>query len=587
MCGIVGYIGKNALINTVNGLKVLEYRGYDSGGVGFFDDNQPQIIKTIGSLSKLEEKINFNKYLNVNVAIGHTRWATHGNVSVKNAHPFESNNVILIHNGIIENYAELKDFLISKGYEFKSEVDSEVAAHLIDYYYENNNYLLAINKALAKLKGMYSFLILFKDNQNTIYGVRKDTPLYLGTNNKDIIISSDLVGIIPYTMEYYSPENKEIFQATYNELIFYDKDLNIIEKDTKTSTLTKEAITKHGYKHYMLKEIYQEEEILKKIQKTQIEGLDSVIKDINNIVLVGCGSAWHAGLIGKHIFEDLLHMPASCQIASEFRYAPFLYDKKSLFIFISQSGETADTIAALRLAKEMGAMTLGLVNAPNSTIANECDYMINIGVGSEIAVASTKAYYAQVLYLYKLCFLIAKEKNINLSKIEKEFNNFKLNINTDHTILKSTAKKISKKNDLFFLGRSLDYYLALEGSLKIKEITYIHSETYQAGELKHGPISLINKKSLVVAIMTREDLKSKTTSNIEEVISRGGKIILISDSPNNKESIINIPCIMFKHDCLSPLGVIPILQLLAYYCAIYKRTNIDKPKNLAKSVTVE
>lgn len=586
MCGIVGFIGKNALINTVNGLKTLEYRGYDSSGVAFFDKGNTQIIKTIESIAKLEEKINFNKYLDVNIAIGHTRWATHGNVCVKNAHPFESNNVILIHNGIIENYLELRDFLISKGYEFKSEVDSEVVAHLIDYYYENQNYLLSIKKALAKIQGMYSLLILFKDQPDSIYGVRKDTPLYLA-NNKEIIISSDLVGIIPYTVEYYSPENNEIFEASYGNITFYDSDLNTIQKESKTSSLNRETITKHGYKHYMLKEIYQQEEILKKIQKTDIDNLNDIVKNVNNIVLIGCGSAWHAGLIGKHLFQELLHIPTTCQIASEFRYSSFLYDPKSLFIFISQSGETADTIAALRLAKEKGVTTLGIVNAPSSTIANECDYVINIGVGSEIAVASTKAYYAQVLYLYKLCFLIAKEKKINISKIEKEFNNYKLNIAVDHSNLRYMAKKISKKKDLFFLGRSLDYYLALEGSLKLKEITYIHSETYPSGELKHGPISLINKKSLVVAIMSKNDLKPKSTSNIEEVISRGGKVILISDSPINKDGIYNINVDIFKNDCLSPLAIIPILQLIAYYCALYKRNNIDKPKNLAKSVTVE
>ena len=587
MCGIVGYIGKNALINTVNGLKTLEYRGYDSSGVGFFTSDTTQIIKTIGNIAKLEEKINFNKFLDINVAIGHTRWATHGNVCIKNAHPFESNNVILIHNGIIENYAELKDFLTSKGYEFKSDVDSEVAAHLIDYYYENNNYLLAINKALSKIQGMYSFLILFKDNPKSIYGVRKDTPLYIARNNKDVIISSDLVGIIPYTIEYYNPENNEIFEAAYNKITFYDSSLNAIEKEIKISTLTKETITKHGYKHYMIKEIYQQEEILKKIQKTSIDYLKNIVQDINHIVLIGCGSAWHAGLIGKNLFQEILGIKCDCEIASEFRYSNFIYDTNSLFIFISQSGETADTIAALRLAKEKGVTTLGIVNAPSSTIANECDYIINIGVGSEIAVASTKAYYAQVLYLYKLCFLLAKEKKINVSKIEREFNSYKLNINLEHPNLKYLAKKIAKKKDLFFLGRNLDYCLALEGSLKLKEITYIHSETYQAGELKHGPISLINHKSLVVTIMTKNDLKPKTISNIEEVISRGGKVILISDTPMEKQNIYNISCDTFKNDCLTPLCIIPILQLISYYCALFKKTNIDKPKNLAKSVTVE
>lgn len=587
MCGIVGYIGKNALINAVKNLKTLEYRGYDSSGVGFFNNDAPQIIKTSGTIAKLEEKINFNKLLDVKVAIGHTRWATHGNVSNKNAHPFESNNVILIHNGIIENYTELKEFLNGKGYRFQSEVDSEVVAHLIDYYYENHNYLLAIKKALNKIKGMYSFLILFKDNPDFIYGVRKDAPLYLSLSNKDVVIASDLVGIIPYTSDYYIPDNNEIFQAKYGDISFYDNTLNKIEKELKTSTITKENVTKQGYKHYMLKEIMQQKDILSKIQKASIEHLKPVVENVKNIVIVGCGSAWHAGLIGKHLFEQLLEIPTQCLIASEFRYSPFLYNPKTLFIFISQSGETADTIAALKLAKEKKVKTLGIVNVTNSTIANECDYLINIDAGTEIAVASTKAYYAQILYLYKLCFLMAQEQKINLSKIEKEFNNYKLDIDSENPTIKTLAKQISKKKDIFFLGRGLDYYLALEGSLKLKEITYIHSETYPAGELKHGPISLINKKSLVVAIMSQHNLKSKTSSNIEEVISRGSKTILISDTPMVKDKVENLKSDLFKYDCLTPLNIIPTLQLISYYCAIAKKTNIDKPKNLAKSVTVE
>ena len=587
MCGIVGYIGKNALRNAIEGLKSLEYRGYDSSGVGFFYNDKSEIIKSVGSINKLEEKINFNKYSNVNLAIGHTRWATHGNVLTKNAHPFESNNVILLHNGIIENYSELKNKLINEGYKFKSDVDSEVAAHLIDYYYTNNNYLEAINKACLELKGMYTFLILFKDNPKSIYAIKKDSPLFVGINNNEVVISSDLVGIVSYTNKYYTPLDNEIVEASLNEINIYNNSLVKIEKEINTCNLTKEAITKQGYKHYMLKEIYQQEEILEMIKKISIDHVKPIVKDINNIVIIGCGSAMHAGLVGKYLFEELLSIPTRVEIASEFRYSPFLYDKKSLFIFISQSGETADTIAALRLAKSYNVTTLGIVNVVGSTIANECDYLISLGIGNEIAVASTKAYYGQILYLYKLCFLIAKEKKINLSKIEKEFNNYKLKLDLENNNLKKVAKTISKKKDLFFIGRSLDYYLALEGSLKLKEITYIHSETYQAGELKHGPISLINNKSLVVAIMTKEELKSKTMSNIQEVISRKGKIILISDEIYNHENIINIKVDSFKSDCLSPLIIIPILQLISYYCAVYKKTNIDKPKNLAKSVTVE
>ena len=587
MCGIIGYIGKNALINAVNGLKSLEYRGYDSSGIGFLYEGNYQIIKSVGNIAKLEEKINYNKYLDVNIAIGHTRWATHGNVSAKNAHPFESNNVILIHNGIIENYNEVKEFLISKGYEFKSDVDSEVAAHLIDYYYADHNYLTAINKALNELKGTYSFLIIFKDNKESLFGVRNQTPLYLGINNNEVIIASDLVGIIPYTNTYYKPEDNEIFQAQLGDISFYDKSLSRINKENILTNLSKESITKNGYKHFMLKEIYQQEEILKKVQYDTINNIQPIIKDIEEIVFVGCGSAWHAGLIGKHLFQELLNIPTKCEIASEFRYSNFLYNPKSLFIFISQSGETADTIAALRLVKEKGLTTLSIVNVASSTIANESDYVINIGVGSEIAVASTKAYYAQILYLYKLCFLIAKEKKININKIEKEFNNYTLHIPKDTNNLKMIAKKVSRKKDIFFLGRGIDYYLALEGSLKLKEISYIHSEAYPAGELKHGPISLINKKSLIIAIMSAEELKAKTTSNIEEVISRNSKAIVLTDTPILKDNIYNIEIESFKNSCLSPLSIIPKLQLIAYYCALYKKTNIDKPKNLAKSVTVE
>ena len=434
---------------------------------------------------------------------------------------------------------------------------------------------------------MYTFLILFKDNPKSIYAIKKDSPLFVGINNNEVVISSDLVGIVSYTDKYYTPLDNEIVEASLNEINIYNNSLVKIEKEINTCNLNKEAITKQGYKHYMLKEIYQQEEILEMIKKISIDHVKPIVKDINNIVIIGCGSAMHAGLVGKYLFEELLSIPTRVEIASEFRYSPFLYDKKSLFIFISQSGETADTIAALRLAKSYNVTTLGIVNVVGSTIANECDYLISLGIGNEIAVASTKAYYGQILYLYKLCFLIAKEKKINLSKIEKEFNNYKLKLDLENNNLKKVAKTISKKKDLFFIGRSLDYYLALEGSLKLKEITYIHSETYQAGELKHGPISLINNKSLVVAIMTKEELKSKTMSNIQEVISRKGKIILISDEIYNHENIINIKVDSFKSDCLSPLIVIPILQLISYYCAVYKKTNIDKPKNLAKSVTVE
>lgn len=587
MCGIVGYIGNNALTNAIKGLKSLEYRGYDSSGVAFFNDDTLEIIKSVGTISNLENKININKYKKVSLCIGHTRWATHGNVVTKNAHPFESNNVTIVHNGIIENFQEIKAKLIEKGYVFKSDVDSEVMAHLIDYYYKDHNYIDAINKARLELKGMYTFLILFKDNPNTIYAIKKDSPLYIGKTQNRVILSSDLVGISEYTNEYYTPLDNEIIESSINITSFYNNELKKISKKTQKCNLNNLETTKNGYKHYMLKEIFEQEKILDMVKKVSLDYLNDILNNVNNIVIVGCGSAMHAGLVGKYLFENLLSIPTKVEIASEFRYSPFLHDKNSLFIFISQSGETADTIAALRLVKAQNIKTLGIVNVESSTIANECDKIISLKIGNEIAVASTKAYYAQVLYLYKLCFYLAKVKNIDLYNLENEFNNYKLQIDKENISIKSIAKKISKKKDLFFIGRGLDYYLALEGSLKLKEITYIHSETYQAGELKHGPISLINKKSLIVSIVSQNNIKNKSLSNIEEILSRKGKVILLSDTLYESNNIINVPFEKHQNDILSPLSIIPILQLLAYYCAVYKKTNIDKPKNLAKSVTVE
>ena len=590
MCGIIGYNGKkNAIPILIEGLKKLEYRGYDSSGIAYFIDNKIKIFKEKGRISELEKLLVDDK---PTIGIGHTRWATHGKPSKINAHPHRVGNVTLVHNGIIENYNVLKEELKKKGYQFQSETDTEIATALIDsLYQENNNKLEILEKAKNLLKGSYAFVIMFDDCKDTLYALREGSPLIVAKSKEGNLVASDIPAILEYTRDYYLLE-QEIAVITKDDIKFY---LNHeeVKKDMLTFTHDIKTASKDGYQHFMLKEIHEQPTLIKNYLDYYFNNLE-LIPDIGKyekIYIVACGSAYHAGLIGAYLIEKYGNIEVKVEIASEFRYKKNFLTSNSLVILVSQSGETADTIASLRLAKENKAYTLGIVNVVGSTIARESDQVIYINAGCEIAVATTKAFTLQVLTFSMLAYKLLKKNDAKLSQevfldyqvLSDEVNKL-LNFN-----YQEIAKKIAKHHDVFFIGRLIDYYLALEGSLKLKEISYIHSETYAAGELKHGTISLIEEGTPVISILTDITIYEKTISNIKETKARGAySLVIARDNLNINQDIyddvIKIPNLSDLVTCV--LTVVP-LQLLAYYVALELKYDIDKPRNLAKSVTVE
>ncbi len=590
MCGIIGYIGeKNPVDILINGLKSLEYRGYDSAGIALKDKDEIEIIKSVGKIVNLEEKLKQEKTISSHLGIAHTRWATHGKPTEKNAHPHTAGRVTLVHNGIIENAEELREKLKKEGITFYSETDTEVVAALINKYYDKDP-IEAINQALKEVKGSYALGILFQESDD-LYAVRKDSPLIVGIGKEENFIASDIAAIIDYTNQYYLLEEREIAHITKDK-IEVTKDGKVVEKEVQTTNMERDAKDKCGYDHYMLKEIMEEPVVLQKTFEPYLEHLEKLpnLTDYEEIHIVACGSAMYAGMIGKTLLEEYANTKVEIDVASEYRYKNIIYDRKTLVILISQSGETADTIAAMRKAQEHKVKTLAIVNVKTSTIARESDEQIFIEAGPEIAVATTKAYILQVGIMALLAYKTAKEKNLVkeehkvLEEAEKLPRLIKEVLDRREEY-KKIAEAIYQKEDIFFIGRKIDYATSMEGSLKLKEVSYIHSEAYQAGELKHGTISLIEEGMPVFAIITDDTIKDKTISNIEEVKSRGAQTIIISNEKfDTDEMQVTVPKIS---PYFQPILIVPTLQLIAYETAKLRGCDIDKPKNLAKSVTVE
>ena len=590
MCGIIGYIGKESPIEIlINGLKSLEYRGYDSAGIALKNKDEIEVIKSVGKIVNLEEKVKCRELIPSHLGIAHTRWATHGKPSEENAHPHTVGKVTLVHNGIIENAEELREKLKKEGVTFNSETDTEVVAALINKYYENNQ-VEAIDKALKEIKGSYALGVLFQGS-DCLYEVRKDSPLIVGLGEDENFIASDIAAIIDYTNKYFLLEENEIAKISKDK-VGITKDGEKVAKQLQTTNMEKDAKDKCGYDHYMLKEIMEEPVVLEKTFKPYLEDLDKLpdLTKYEEIHVVACGSAMYAGMIGKTLLEEYANTKVEIDVASEYRYKNVIYDRKTLVILISQSGETADTIAAMRKAKENNVETLAIVNVKTSTIARESDKQIFIEAGPEIAVATTKAYILQVgimaLLAYKTALTkgLVKENDKVLEEAEKLPRLIK-EVLDRRDEYKKVAKEIYNKEDIFFIGRKIDYATSMEGSLKLKEVSYIHSEAYQAGELKHGTISLVEEGMPVFAIVTDDTIKDKTVSNIEEVKSRGAKTIIISNEKWQTEDLqVTVPKIS---PYFQPILIVPTLQLIAYETAKLRGCDIDKPKNLAKSVTVE
>lgn len=591
MCGIVGYVGDkhNAIDVLLYGLKSLEYRGYDSAGIAYVNDNKLKIVKASGKVKNLEDKLKNNIY--ASLGIGHTRWATHGKANDINAHPHSVGKVTIVHNGIIENYEELKKELIKNGYKFKSQTDTEVACALIDYIYKKKKDVLdTLIEFSNKVKGSYALGIVI-DGDNNLYAMRKDSPLILGVGNNDNFIASDIPAILKYTNRYILLEQGEYAILSNKEIKIFDCDKKIIKKDINEANFKIEDALKNGYDHFMLKEIYEQPKVINNLFSYYLDNKDKIINlnKYDNIHIVACGSAMHAGMVGKYLIEKYISIPISVEIASEYRYRNIHYTKKTLVIVISQSGETADTLAALKMANEKKIDTLAIVNVISSSIARCAKYVMPMFIGPEIAVATTKALMGQISVL---SLLALSSINIDKKKIYKDFNKVNKLLMTaieDRDNYLDIAKAIYKKNDLFYIGRGIDYALSMEGSLKLKEISYIHSEAYAAGELKHGTISLIEEKTPVIAIATDKDILEKTISNIKEVKARGAYVIFITtkeldlDDDFYDKKVVLPTC----NEFIKPLVTLIPLQLIAYEVAKLKKLDIDKPRNLAKSVTVE
>lgn len=596
MCGIIGYNGNNkSLPILIDGLKRLEYRGYDSAGIAYLENNRINIIKKTGKIINLDKSVDFSS--NSTLGIAHTRWATHGIPNEVNAHPHNYGDITIVHNGIIENYEELKQFLISKGYTLKSDTDTEIACAMINYLYsQNKNIVTTIQKCQKLFKGSYALGILVA-NDDKLYCTRKDSPLIIGIGNNENFIASDIPAFLDKTNKYILLEENDIGIIEPSKITILDKNLNIVNRKINEYSYSYEQATKNGYEHYMLKEIHEQPEVIKNTLGEYLnEDLNKLIKTIpslknyTNIDIVACGSAYHTGLIGKSLIENYAEIPVNVEVASEYRYKKMLNKDKKLVILISQSGETADTLACLRLAKENNVDTLSVVNVMNSTIDRESNLVLYTKAGPEIAVATTKAYSAQVAMLSLIALNLANE-NIDINTKKEILHDIKELPNLMEQVInqnyKQIAESIYKQESMFFIGRLVDYALAMEGSLKIKEISYIHSEAYAAGELKHGTISLIEEGTPVVGIITDNSIKEKTISNIKEVKARGAKTIVITNDDIDNDLFdynIKIPKI---NDFLQPLLTVLPLQMIAYETAKLRECDIDKPKNLAKSVTVE
>ena len=612
MCGIVGFTGHHAAAPILlEGLSKLEYRGYDSAGLAVRDGTSPvRIVKAKGRLRALAEKTDNGLALPGNSGIGHTRWATHGEPSENNAHPHASDdgNVVAVHNGIIENYQELREKLLRKGYSFYSDTDTEVAVKLIDYYYKKYAHtpVDAINHAMVRIRGSYALAVLFKDYPGEIYAARKDSPMIIGVGGGESYLASDVPAILKYTRQVYYIGNMELARLTPEGVTFYNLDGDEIQKDLVEIDWSAEAAEKAGYEHFMMKEIHEQPKAVKDtlasaiqngtIQYDKLGLTPEELADLNAIYIVGCGSAYHVGVTAQYVLEDLARIPVRVELASEFRYRTPLLPDKTLVIIISQSGETADSLAALRQAKQYGASTLAVVNVVGSTIAREADHVFYTLAGPEIAVATTKAYSTQLAASYVLAIALAKARGTlteedaakMLTELETLPDKIEKLLENKERIQWFASKQVAAK-DIFFIGRGIDYAISLEGSLKMKEISYIHSEAYAAGELKHGTISLIEPNTLVVGILTQQDLYEKTLSNLLECKSRGAYLMALTCNGNysiedSADFVIYIP----KTDphFAASLAVIP-LQLLGYYVSVAKGLDVDKPRNLAKSVTVE
>ena len=581
MCGIIGYVGEKrfSIDVIIDGLKHLEYRGYDSAGIAYVKDNNVVIEREVGRISNLE---NVLKKDTSHIGIGHTRWATHGKPTKENAHPHKVGNITLVHNGIIDNFMELKSTLMSEGYTFKSDTDTEVAAAYIDSLYkENNDMIKSLSICVNKFLGSYAFGIINELETDVLYALRKDSPLIIGVGENENFIASDVPSILKYTNKYIDIENDEIVKITKDEVTVYDKNCNIINKEISVFEGDANLVEKNGYETYMLKEIHEEAEVIKKTSESSI---DFDITKYDEIDIVACGSAYHAGLVGKYMIEKLCNIKVNVCIASEYQYDKHFYKGKTLVIAISQSGETADTKKCVNIANDMGVDTLGIVNVKGSSIARICKHVIYTLAGPEIAVATTKAYLAQITTLILLAVKNSKEK-INTEDLQKLPYYIETLINKDYT---SLANMLHTKDDIYFIGRGIDYALCMEGSLKLKEISYIHSEAYAAGELKHGTISLISEGTPVIVVATSDELYLKTISNAKEAKARGAYVILVTDKEVINEGVydelISIPKVTEE---LRPILTIIPLQLISYEVAKLKGNDIDKPKNLAKSVTVE
>lgn len=612
MCGIVGFTGtKQAAPILLDGLSKLEYRGYDSAGIAVRDgDNDTEIIKEKGKLKVIIEMTDNGNAVKGCCGIGHTRWATHGEPSALNAHPHASDdeNVIAVHNGIIENYLELKEKLSKQGYSFKSQTDTEVAVKLIDYYYKKYNLgpVDSIGRAMTRIRGSYALCVMFKDYPQEIYTARKDSPMIIGIADGQTFVASDVPAILKYTRSVYYIGNMEIARLTKGEVEFYNIDREVIEKQKTEIKWDAESAEKGGYEHFMLKEIHEQPKVIQdtinsvvkdgKISFESVGLTDEEMKDLKQIYIVACGSAYHVGMAVQYVIEELTSLPVRVELASEFRYRKMRLVMDSIVIIISQSGETADSLAALRSAKEQGIKTLGIVNVVGSSIAREADNVFYTLAGPEISVATTKAYSTQLVAGYLLALQFAKARDEitdeRYAHLVEEINTIPQKIEkilSDKELIQWFSMKLVGIKDAFFIGRGIDYAIGMEGSLKMKEISYIHSEAYAAGELKHGPISLIENGTVVISVVTQPDLYEKTVSNMVEVKSRGANVFGLTTYGNYAmEDTADFTVYIPKIDPLfsGSLSVVP-LQLMGYYVSVGKGFDVDKPRNLAKSVTVE
>lgn len=608
MCGIVGYFGKReAAPLLIEGLSKLEYRGYDSAGVAILNENGVNVAKRKGRLANLEAALEESP-IEGYVGIGHTRWATHGSPSDVNSHPHTNGDgtIAVVHNGIIENYIKIKEWLMTKGYTFKSETDTEVIPNLVDYYYKGD-LLNAVMEATEKLEGSYAIGVICKNEPDRLVAVRNESPLIVGLGDGENFIASDIPAVLNQTRDVYLLENKEFVVMTKDGVKIYGDFEKEIEKEVFHVTWNADAAEKGGYEHFMMKEIHEQPKAIKDTMAGRIVpghpvNIDDIhitkaqIEKLNKVYIVACGTAYHAGVVGKYVIEKLARIPVEVDIASEFRYRDPIIDQNTLMIVVSQSGETADTLAALKMAKERGARVIAVTNVVGSSAAREADDILYTWAGPEIAVASTKAYVTQLIAMYTIALFFAEQKGTvdphDLEDMKKEMSTLPEKVEAalaSEESIHELAKRIKEHTDMFFLGRGTDYAVAMEASLKVKEISYVHSEAYASGELKHGPIALIEDGTIVVTLATQNDLFDKTVSNMKEVIARGANVIAVAQEGHTEiekstENVVFIPKVM---DLFTPVVAIIPMQLLSYYLSIEKGCDVDKPRNLAKSVTVE